>query len=94
MVPTIKGLVATNLMTGVDVFNFPPTQLLHTHVHNITHNIRLQLTSLWNGRLIVVGSDDGRPKIIDRADNARNGPECCTLPHGGDWVQTVDVSLP
>ena len=94
VIPTAKGFAATNLMTGVDIFDFPLTQLLRTYTHNITHNIRLQLTSVWNGQLVVVGSDDGQPRVINTVENPRNNPKYFPLPHGDDWVQTITVCLP
>ena len=81
-------LAVTNLMSGLDIFNFPPTQILHTYSHQVVQNVRLQIATLYNGKLLVVGSDDGRPRIVNRASG--NGFDRA-LDHGTGIVSTVGV---
>ncbi|TEB39422.1 WD40 repeat-like protein [Coprinellus micaceus] len=79
-------LAVTNLASGLDVFNFPPTQILHTYSHQVAQNVRLQIATLCNGELLVVGSDDGKPRVVNRASG--NGFDRA-LDHGMGIVSTV-----
>lgn len=78
----------TNLINGVDIFNFPPTQLLQTYTHPIGKNAQVDLVVLCNGELLVVGSDEGKPRILNRLSG--NGFDS-VLPHGTGLVQALDV---
>ncbi|KAJ3535349.1 hypothetical protein NMY22_g6530 [Coprinellus aureogranulatus] len=79
----------TNLMTGVDVFNFPPTQSIQTYTYPISRNVRLQLATIWDGQVLISGSDDGQLRVIHRtAGNAVKS----TLPHGTGVTPVLTVS--
>lgn len=56
----------------------------------MVHNIRLQLAALCNGELLIVGSDDGTPWVVNRLSG--NGFDY-GLPHGSGPVQALDVGV-
>ena len=79
---TISGyggmLIVSNLVDGVDTYGIPPQEPLCSFCHSINRNVPLLVSSPAGSSLIVVGSDNGRPRIYDH----HTGHLSASLPHG------------
>ena len=79
---TISGdggiLIVSNLIDGVDTYAIPPQELLRSFRHPINSNVPLLVSFVMDSSLIVVGSDDGCPRIYDH----HTGHLSMSLPHG------------
>ena len=79
---TISGdggmLIVSNLVDGVDTYAIPPREPLRSFRHPINRNVPLLVSSPTGSPLIVVGSDNGRPRIYDH----HAGHLSASLPHG------------
>ncbi|KAF5332000.1 hypothetical protein D9611_008884 [Ephemerocybe angulata] len=86
-----KTFVVTNLVNGLEIYNFPPSHLLQRIHHPIKRNIPLRVASIFDGEMLLVGSDDGEPRIANRA--IAGGLEC-TLPHAkASPIPLVEASV-
>ena len=59
------SLVVSNLRDGIDLYSLPPSQPLRTFKHNITRNVPLVISSAFDGRITIVGSDNGYARMYD-----------------------------
>lgn len=71
-------LLVSNLATGVDLYDIPPTKPIRVLRHVIRKNVPLTIVPALGDSLAIVGSDDGCIRIFDQ----RTGSLASTLPHG------------
>ena len=81
------SLIVSNLRDGIDLYSLPPSQPLRTFKHNIIRNVPLLISSALNGRMTIVGSDDGCTRMYDPYMGMMTG----VLQHGNgeSFIQNV-----
>ena len=81
------SLIVSNLRDGIDLYLLPPSQPLRTFKHNIIRNVPLLISSALNGRMTIVGSDDGCARMYDPYMGMMTG----VLQHGNgeSFIQNV-----
>ena len=80
----------SNLRDGVDLYSLLPSQPLRTFKHNITRNVPLMISSALDGKLTIVGSDDGYARMYDPHMGMMTG----VLQHGNGelFLKSFDLS--
>ncbi|KAJ3575931.1 hypothetical protein NP233_g760 [Leucocoprinus birnbaumii] len=87
-----RTLLVSNLSTGVDVYDLPPSKPIRMLRHVVRKNVPLLVASALGDSIAFAGSDDGIVRVFDQ----RTGSLIATLHHGsiGTLVQVVHaVSL-
>ncbi|KAF5348274.1 hypothetical protein D9756_010448 [Leucocoprinus leucothites] len=86
-----RTLLVSNLTTGIDVYDLPPTKPIRMFRHVIRKNVPLLMTSALGDAVAIAGSDDGTIRVFDQ----RTGSLMTTLHHAaiGTLVQVVDAVL-
>ncbi|KAJ3563725.1 hypothetical protein NP233_g8757 [Leucocoprinus birnbaumii] len=84
-----RTLLVSNLVTGIDVYDLPPSDPIRMFRHTVRKNVSLFVTSVLRDSLAVAGSDDGMVRVLIQ----RTGLLVTTLHHGsiGTLVQIVDA---
>lgn len=75
---TQRTLLVSNLATGIDLYDFPPSKPIRVFRHIIRKNVPLAVISAMEDTLAIAGSDDGCVRVFDQ----RTGSLISTLPHG------------
>lgn len=72
-----RSLIVSNLVDGIDVYSIPPIRPTRSFQHPIHTNVPLVVASALGGVLVIVGSDDGSPRLF----NVNTGLLCAVLRH-------------
>jgi len=59
------SLIVSNLRDGIDLYSLPSSQPLLTFKHNIICNVPLLVSSACDGRMSIVGGDNGCTRMYD-----------------------------
>ena len=84
------SLIVSNLRDGIDLYSLPPSQPLLTFKHNIIRNVPLLISLARDGRMTIVGGDDGCARMYD----PRMGMMTGVLQHGNgeSFAKSFDMT--
>ncbi|KAJ3557341.1 hypothetical protein NP233_g11766 [Leucocoprinus birnbaumii] len=84
-------LLVSNLATGIDVYDLPPSSPIRMFRHAVRKNVPILLAAALDDSIVLAGSDDGTVRVFDQ----RTGSLVTALHHSpiGTLVQVAMQSL-
>ncbi|KAJ3560240.1 hypothetical protein NP233_g10969 [Leucocoprinus birnbaumii] len=84
-----RTLLVSNLATGIDVYDLPPSNPIQMFCHVVRKNVPIIVASALDDSIAFAGSDDGNVRVFDQ----QTGVLATILHHGpiGTIVQIVDA---